>query len=239
MSYQPPSPGFYVPYPTAGAGTGAAPPRRTGLNLAIIASGLVVVLGLAAGIWWYLDRINTENPRVGIPAGAGNLTADSPATPRTAATPHYSVTFPDQVDSLPMVAPANAAAEGEKLVDEVKTIPGVRSASVRLYGVFGDASHFIVVLAGTGAFDNPKDLIADLITDVFNRPDHSRAPTVPLGDSPNAATLECDAELVDDMRASGCIWADHGGFLLLADAGRGATATANLLRAILPQVLRA
>jgi hypothetical protein len=235
VSYQPPSPGFYVPYPTAGTGAGAPPPprRRTGLNLAFIASGLVVVLGLASGIWWYLDRVNTENPRVGIPAGASDLIASSSATPSTAATPHYSVAFPDQVDGLPMVTAASID-EGEALLSEVNTAHGVKFAALRVYQFPGDASHAIVVVAGTGAFGSPRDLV----NEAFDRPDHSPAPIVPLGDSPNGATLRCDAELVNKRRISACLWADHGGFLLVADVGRGATTTANLLRAILPRVLR-
>jgi hypothetical protein len=236
VSYQPPSPGFHVPYPAAGAAPGAPPPprRRLGLNAAIVACGLVVVLGIGTASWWYLDRINSENPRVALPPGAELNPAPS-ATPGTAATPRYAITFPDQVDDLPMVTDPRLTATADETLREVQRARGLKTVDTHTYLAPRDASHFIILFAGTGAFDHPRDFV----TSFFTRPGgRSPAPTVPLGDSPTGATLECGTDTAGDLRSGDCIWADHGGFLMLLDVGRGATASANLVRSIVPQVLR-
>jgi hypothetical protein len=223
--------GYHLPYPTLG--TTAAPPpppnRNVGLNIGLIALGLLLVIGIGGAGVWYVNRANTEPPRVSA------STSDAPPSPSLAVVPpgpKYAIALPQRLAGVSRLADSRLRPQVDKFADYIRLLLGTPTVEIAFYG---NQNLLLAVIVGTGPIADPKAEIWQIAKSDDGRKDPA-AKEVDPGVAGGVAVCGND-NYPGQIASSICAVADQGSvFILLAD-GKDAGWTAGVLGSARSQTL--
>lgn len=204
--------GYHLPYPTLGASTAPPPPpkRNVGLNIGLIALGLLLVVGIGGAGVWYINRANTENPRVA--ASAGN-DLPSPSLAVAPPGPKYTIALPQRLAGVSRLADSRLRPQVDKFADFIRLLLGTPTVEIAFYG---NQNLLLAVIVGTGSIADPKAEIWQIAKSDDGRKDPA-AKEVDPGVAGGAAMCGND-NYPGQLASSICAVADQGSvFILIAD----------------------